>query len=188
MSTPTDVAKSIQLLAENFRLTMTDPADQIRMLAQLAAYQADPVPGSSVTAADVRTTVAATAALCRRAALSSLARATSSYAPTSSDDAIAVLELVAPLYDAEILYAADAGDNNSYSALRQLRSSVIVDLQTRAAALPNLIQVALPGPVPAAVVAYDLYTDAARADDLLSRNPDIWNPLFLPSGIEALSD
>jgi len=128
----------------------------------------------------------AVAALCRRAALTSLARACADYTPTSSDDALGVCVLVVDLFDAEIQVAADAADDASYQALRQLRTSVVSDLVTRAAQLPSLVLVQTPVPMPALALAYRLYRDATRADDLTARS-GAQHPAFLPVEFKVLS-
>jgi len=134
----------------------------------------------------ISTLQSAVAALCRRAALTSLARACAGYAPTSSDDAVSVCVAVVALFDAEILVAADAEDDASYQALRQLRTAVVADLVTRAAQLPSLVTVRTAVPMPALALAYRLYRDATRADDLAARS-GAQHPAFLPTSFRALS-
>ena len=159
--------------------------EQIRLLAQLAAYTA-PAPQATGTAGQAIAEVTnATAALCRRA-LISLARATASYAPRSYDDAVAIRDQVCGLLDAEIVYAADNGDTQAYLSLRRLRAAVVQDLNTRGAQLPRLMTVTRARPLPALVLAYELYQDTTRADELITRvNPP--HPAYFPTSFQALS-
>ncbi|HVB67985.1 MAG TPA: hypothetical protein VNE67_09040 [Acetobacteraceae bacterium] len=181
------LAAGVQALAEALRAAANDPADQVRLLSVLAAFQAEPAPPAASPLAQARAEVsAATAAMCRRAALASLARACAAYRPSSYDDAATLLEQVAPLFDLEITTAADAGDLASYAALKTLRADVVADLTARGADLPRLVTLTFNAPMPAFALAYRLYRDASRAIDLMNRN-DAPHPAFMPATIEALS-
>jgi prophage DNA circulation protein len=187
MSAQTDaLAQGLFDLAEAVRASANDPADAIRLLSQLATYSV-PVPAAtSIWGQEVAGVTSATAALCRRAALISLARAVADYQPLSYDDAVAVRDQVAGLLDTEITYAADTGDTQSYLALRDLRTNIVQDLTTRGAQLPRLMTVTRNRPLPALVLAYELYADATRTDELISRvNPP--HPAYFPTTFEALS-
>ena len=116
----------------------------------------------------VYTTSWATAALCRRAALVSLARACADFAPTSYDDAVEIRDDVADALDAESQVAADAGDVDTYLALRALRTAVVDDLTTRGAQLPRLATFTRAASLPALTLAYQIYGDTTRADDLVA--------------------
>ncbi len=178
MSAGTDaLATRIAAVTEAVRSACSDPADAIRLLSELATF----VPTEALDPAQV-----ATAALCRGTALVSLARACATCQPTSYDDAIAIRTAVAGIFDAEALAAADAGQGALYLSLRVLRNAVVVDLSTRAAALASLRTVTTPTPTPSLVLAYALYGDATRADDLTAR-ADVPHPGFLPTSFLALS-
>jgi prophage DNA circulation protein len=177
------LAAQVQALTEAVRACCNDPADAVRLLSDLAGYSVTATTGVS---AAFTTMQSATAALCRRAALSSLARACGDYTPTSSTDAQATLSAVLALFDAEIQLAADAGQGASYSALRALRSAVANDINTRCARLPQLRQVITAAPTPALALAYRLYGDATRCDELTLRS-GAECALFLPTSFEALS-
>ncbi|MGI4938270.1 MAG: hypothetical protein ACRYF5_16255 [Janthinobacterium lividum] len=60
----------------------------------------------------------ATGDLFRRAAVVALARASSSYQPSSADDAAAVSSMVCGMLDAEITLAGDQGADSTFLALR----------------------------------------------------------------------
>ncbi len=192
MTVATDAfAGSAAALMEAVRAVAADPADQIRLLAPLATFGLDaqgspaPAAGNPLSAA-IAVAVTATSALMRRTALFSLALATAAYQPTSFDDAAALTQQVSALFDAEILLAADAGDDLSYSALREVRAAIVADLAARGANLPHLVTVATPAPLPALALAYRLYGDATRADDLITRADPI-HPGFMPTSFLALA-
>jgi prophage DNA circulation protein len=135
----------------------------------------------------IQTVTAATTAACRRAVLTSLARACAAFQPTSSNQVTQILYSITPLFDAEILYAADNNDFQTFTTMRVLRSSVVTDLQIRGSNLPALITVTTQTTTPSAVLAYGLYDDATRAAELLSKNPQTIHPLFMGTSLEALS-
>jgi len=171
------LASGIAAMTEAVRNACADPADAVRLLSGLAAFApADPTSPPQ----------AAMAALCRQSALVSLARACATCQPTSYDDAVAIRAGVAALFDAAALDAADAGQGALYGSLRALRNAVVVDLNARAALLAQLRTVTTPTPTPSLVLAYALYGDAARADDLTARS-GAPHPGFLPTSFQALS-
>jgi prophage DNA circulation protein len=174
MSTASDnLASGLAAVAEAIRTASNDPAVQIRLLTALADFS----PASDPTG---------TAALCRRVALISLCRAVSNYVPSSFQDAMTLRSRIASLLDAEILAAADVGQSTTVQAFRTLRQQVSAYLTTEGGALPAVVRETLPGPLPALAVAYRLYADATRADDLIAR-VDPPNPNFMPISFEALN-
>ena len=164
----------LQTTVEMLRVSIVDPGEQIRILSALVA-----LPPSGVSDA--------TDAVCRRAALSSLALATADYRPTSQNDVEQILISIVPLYDAEILNAANSGDVNAYNQLRQLRAAVVTDLRTRGVDLPSIITITANTILPSLVHAWVLYADATREFDLVQRNPSVTHPAFFPVSFEALS-
>lgn len=183
MSVATDAfGNGLIAVTEALRLTANDPADQVRLLSNLAAFTPAGITGPS----GLGTMTTATGALCRRAALASLATACAAYEPSSYDDAITVKASVVALFDAEITIAADAGDTASYGALRDLSAAVADDLDARGADLPHLQIVTENVPLPALALAYKLYRDATRAADLIAR-ADPPHPAFMPVSFQALT-
>jgi prophage DNA circulation protein len=183
---PTDaLVSAMQDAVENLRLSANDPSDQIRLLVGLAAFQvAIPVSTTAIGQA-VATCTAATAAILRRCALISLANACASYQPQSVSDAQTVLNLVIPLFDNEAEYASDAGDALTYQALRDVRSKVAADLQTRGASTPNIIQTY--GGKPARVIAYRLYGDATQETQIVALNPQVAFTGYMPPILNVIS-
>lgn len=168
--------KAIHTLLTTLASAIPDPSDQIRLISQLADFHSSSsLPGAAMTAAAVR-----------RASLEALAASVAAYQPQSSTDAQDVLDAILPLFDSEIEYAADAGDDATYRAMKSLRTAVVNDLQTRGSQLPELIEITLPSSMPSAYLANWLYQDATRSDELVRRNNPI-HPLFMPVLIEALA-
>lgn len=185
-SAPAGLPAAIQVVVAKLLATVPGPADQLRLLAVLANFN----PPTSATSAPIGAAVATVqsniAATVRRAACSALARAAAAYLPTSYNDAITQLDDLTAILDDEALTAADAGDTASYQALTRLRVTVTADLLTRGAQLPKLMTVTTPISLPSLVLAWDLYGDATRADDLTARADPV-NPMFMPTSFLALS-
>lgn len=99
---------------------------------------------------------------------------------TVYDDAIADRDAVASLIAAE----EEQAEGDTLDGLRALRQALVSDITARVAGLPRVTEYTPPGVVPAVVVAYTLYGDAARDEEIRERN-DIVHPLFVP--VEVLS-
>jgi prophage DNA circulation protein len=128
----------------------------------------------------------ATTLLLCSAALMSMTNAIAAYQPSSYNDAIAVLRSITLLLDGAIQSAGDAGSTASYLALRALRAAIINDLLNRAATLPRLQTFTFQAPLPSLALAYELYGDATRSDELIAQANPI-SPLFMPLSFQALS-
>lgn len=187
MSAQTDAFASGALaLAEALRLSANDPADQIRLMVALAGFS-PPVPmGNAAIGAAIATASRCTAALCRRAALISLANGCAVYQPSSYNDAENLKSQVTRLFDREATIAADAGDSATYQMLCSLGAAVAQDLDARGAMLPMLATFTTGVSMPAPVLAYRFYGDSTRTDDLIAR-VDPPHPAFMPVTFEALS-
>jgi prophage DNA circulation protein len=99
---------------------------------------------------------------------------------------MALLSTVTGLFDDEILVAADNGDTQTYGSLRDLRAAVVQDLLSRGAQLSAQVLIQTNAPQPSLQIAYRLYRDASRSDDLIARAAPI-HPAFMPTVFEALS-
>ena len=129
-----------------------------------------------------------TARLVRTAAVTEAARAVSTLAFDSFDQAAALRGEFADVMD-ELLYAT--ADDTAFDAMRALRAAVIADISARGADLARLFRYTPGGSIPALVLAHQLYGDALRADELLARNGGvISHPLFVQGGqtLEVLAD
>ncbi|SHJ69265.1 hypothetical protein SAMN02745194_03139 [Roseomonas rosea] len=166
MSTLSDLAAAAQDLARLVRDMALDPADAIRLLTPLAACAADQAAAGDAIGRAMTAAQAASAALCRRAALAELGRAVAQAEPRSWDETVQLRDQVCALLDAEIIVAADAGEDRSYAALRGLRDAVARRLNAKAGGLPRLRTVEVPQAEPALVQAFRLYGDVTRADEV----------------------
>ncbi len=185
-TTAQTLVNAIAGLIEALRAMMSNPADQIRVLLGLATFTDTKTYGATGLSANAGIVAATIAATCRRCALTSLALASAAYQPSSFQDAVAVRDQIAAALDVEITAAGDAGDDQSYIALKNVRAAVIQDLTTRAAALPLVMTITLPSNMPSLVVAYRLYRDASRSDEIAAET-NVIHPAFLPTTMQVLA-
>lgn len=137
--------------------------------------------------------------LLHRAAALEIARASASVQLTSYDEAVALRETIADQLDQLQLIAGDAVSNsddpvaedNAFDALGRVRLAVIRDLTARGGSLDRIYQYTPATTQPALVLAYRLYGDADRAEEIVARNRSlIRHPGFVAGGIalEVLTD
>lgn len=101
----------------------------------------------------------------------------------SRQEALAARDRIITKLDGLIDDASESGDHEAFEALRELSSQVVQAFAQKASGLPNLITRQTPNtPTPAIILAYQLYKDLDREDEILSRNPFIWHPGLLPGG------
>jgi prophage DNA circulation protein len=187
MSAATDAfAAASVILATALGDATTDPADAVRLLLPLCTWQPPAVFGSGPLAGEVAQQQAALVRNLHCAALAALATASSSYQPVSYQDALSLRSTVCAAIDAEATAAADAGDDTTYLALRNLRAAVAIDLAIRGATLPMLVEVTTLVPMPSLAEAWTLYQDTSREPALVA-SADAPHPLFLPLSFPALS-
>jgi len=154
-----------------------DPADAIRILLSLL----------STTLAGASTTISILVDLmfCQAAA-AALTDAVSRYQPSSTEDAAARIAQIGPVLDALAVVAADAGADEVHAALRDCRASIVTMLRDAAATVADLQNFTFGEPLPALLIAQQIYGDATRADQLVGQVNPI-HPLFFPLAFEALA-
>ncbi len=114
------------------------------------------------------------------------ARILSSTTFTSSNDVSAAIASNNANFVSAEETVADSGDVTTYQSLVALHGTVTRDLVNRALLLPSLVTYQFPRSLPSLVVAWRLYADSTRADDLVAENKVI-HPAFMPSSGIALS-
>ncbi|MBF0859423.1 DNA circularization N-terminal domain-containing protein [Gluconobacter sp. LMG 31484] len=186
LTTAAEISSAVQALTEALREAIADPGVQISLLWPLASCSVDVINSAAPIGAALATAQTETAALCRRAALASIAQACSDWRPPSSEEAEAMCGRVVALFEAEELVAADAQDDTSWAALKALKVQVSQDLMKRAAKLPDIVTIERNAPLPALTLAQQLYADGTRSDGLVSRANPV-HPAFMPTEFEALS-
>lgn len=124
-------------------------------------------------------------ALVRRTAVIEAARSTASIEFESYQDAIKVRDTVIDALETESLTAPDP----VFTALTELRTAVINDINTRGADLAKLVPYTPKATLPALVIAHRIYGDATRDLEIVSRN-NIPHPGFVSGGrsLEVLAN
>lgn len=119
-----------------------------------------------------------------QAAAVEAARASSALSYDSYQQATAIRDRVVALLDEQLLTA----DDDTYTTMRDLRAKVVQDIRARGADLSRIENYTPTQTAPALVVAYRLYGDAEREQEIIKRN-NIKNPAFVQGGqaLEVLS-
>lgn len=127
----------------------------------------------------------AVADLTRRTAVIEAARSSASIAYDSQNQALQVRDVLIDAIEAEQLTAND----EVFTALADLRSAVVLDINTRATDLAKIIPYTPKATMPAVVLAYMIYGDATKDADIVTRN-QIAHPGFIQGGktLEILTD
>lgn len=175
------MASATQSLVKAVQNANPDPHEGVQALASLQRE----------TTAQVRATAGLTSAnanvtgLFRRSTVIALADSTRVYALTSYDDAQTLRATVRDALDAEIVIAADTGDNATFRTLAALETAVVQDLTTRGETLATMQDVATGASLPVLVLAQRLYQDASSYD-ALTQQIDPINPAFAPVSFRAV--
>lgn len=105
---------------------------------------------------------------------------------TSYQDVIAVIENLRTPFGDAIEIAADEMDQMTFQALLALAANLTNYLITTARPLPRLVTYQFASVLPTLVIAYRLYADASRCDQVRQENKII-HPAFCPLNGVALS-
>jgi prophage DNA circulation protein len=186
MSTAIDFAAAAHALLSSLTASTSDPADAIRLLSQLVSYKPVNVTSASPTGQAMGTMQAAANDLFRRAVITEMAEAATTYQPASADDAVRIRDVLCAALDAEITLAGDQHQDATFNALRMLRTAVVQDLTVRATGLPNIVTISTPATMPATALAHQLYRDPSRADELVTQ-ANCPHPAFMPTSFKGLS-
>ncbi|WP_233872516.1 DNA circularization protein [Paraburkholderia adhaesiva] len=174
------MSTAAQSLVEAVQTANPDPHQAVQSLALL---QQDTPAQVCATAALTMANAGVTAML-RRTAVTALADSTTNYALTSYDDAQQLRSTVCEALDAEILIAADTGDDATFQALGALETAVVQDLTTRGESLATMQTITMGASLPVIVIAQRLYQDVSRYDELVQQIVPV-NPAFAPAAFRA---
>lgn len=178
---PLALANSVINLFSGFSSSYTSNADLNNNFSTLTGYSSAmprTVAGTGSTPARQQqsTNNAALETLMRGAALGNAAAVSSLMPLPVYDDAIANRNALTAALDAESLTAPDA----VFTAITDLRTKVHQDITERGKGAARMRTVTMPEVRPSLVVAYDLYEDAGRESEIVSRNK-VTHPLFVPA-------
>ena len=192
---PFNMGSEILGTFDRVRTILTEPRDALRLYERMfdAGGDSPAVPATTQTREQQAQATDALQRLVRETAVIEAARAAAETAFAAADDALATRDRLLTAFDAR-LAAADPLTQEPiaadlFDALRDLRAAMIADLHNRGAQLPRLTRHVPRATLPARVLAYQLYGDADRADEIVTRN-NIRHPGFVPGGkaLEVLTD
>ena len=173
------VADAAVALVAALAAACADPADAVRLLVRLARFESE--------RAEAATPIGrAFGAMVQRAIAAELARAIADYRLSSTDDAIALIGLTAPLLDELATVAADADEDESFRAIRAVRAAIVTELRRRAGPLPSLRRFRPGTPRPSLTLAQRYYRDPSRSAEIEAETAAI-HPLFMPVDFQGLA-
>lgn len=120
--------------------------------------------------------------LIRQAAVIEAAAAVTDVDFDTYDEAVKIRDELADVLESEAVSVADVGLSQKLTALQ---AAVVEAVSEKAADLKSLSSYQTADCLPACVIAYEIYGNHARADEIIRRNPGkIKNPLFVPAGLD----
>lgn len=156
-----------------------------RMHAQLAALSEPAAAAAGATELGTRAADNARA-INRAVRAAALARAAETYATAPFDSAtLAVGVLDAMTAEIDAVQKMTTSDE-AWQALADLRAALAAHLTETSAQLPLVVRQLVRDPMPALLLAHELYGDARRNDDIVARNPDL-DPSALVGLVEVLA-
>ncbi|WP_165184708.1 DNA circularization protein [Caulobacter soli] len=172
-----DLVRSIKALADT-------PAAALAALRPLMSFGStvSAVLGTTTARVRQRANQDSLVRLVQGAAAAQAVAAASQLQPASYQDAVSVRDDLAGRIDVMAEQAADAGDDEAFIALTDLRAAVIRDLTARGGSLARLFDYTPPATAPALVLSWRLYGDALRDQEIVDRNR-VEHPGFVPGGV-----
>jgi|CXWL01.1.fsa_nt_gi prophage DNA circulation protein len=179
--------------ADLFSDLVRTPLNELKMLRKLFDFgnagsdtAVTSIPLSTPSRVQQAANQAAIQDLVQRASVISAVRATSETDFTVFQDASAVRGELTEKID-DLLLNTD--DDTVFNVLVNMRSAMVNDLTVRGADLARLVTYTPPGTAPALAIAYDLYEDAGREAEIVSRNR-VDYPGFVRGGrpLQVLAD
>lgn len=179
MRLPTDLAGTLTGQISGLRGLGTSPLNAFKALARLFDFDSDSSSVARTTPSRIQQSNNRTAiqALVRRAALVEAAKASARIEYASRNEAIAARDELAERLEAE----AETAPDTVYFALTDLRVAIVKDISARSANMASLTSYTPNATLPAIVLAYQLYEDPERAEEIIARN-QVRHPGFVPGG------
>lgn len=146
-------------------------------LFDLGIHSRRSVSGSARLAQSAQGNAQAIVTLARHVAVAEATRAAAAAPWETYEDALAARESIL----AEIDGLADLANDEAFLALLDLRAGLVGSVPREAESLPRLGSTSVSAPVPALVLAYELYGATDREADIVARNR-VRHPGFLPAG------
>lgn len=161
------------LVQTGFRLAAL--AASLVRLSQSNAFANPNAPGGTLSRQRAASNTTAVNTLARQALLAQAVGVSSLVTDEPHDALLALRNNLADALDVEALQASDA----AFAALTTARGMVAQDLTARARESARITTLTPAQTLPALVLAYDLYLDAQRGDEIVRRNA-LRHPGFVP--------
>lgn len=175
------VVDMVQQLVRGVAQTPFDALAMTKTMWRFGTLQVD-LGGASAKRAIELTNQVEMARLVRTTAVAEAARAASTLAFDSYEDAASLRDDITDAMDELLLAIAD---DDAFDTLRALRAAAVADITARGADLTRLSRHTPLGTLPVLVLAQQLYADATQADDVLARNARLVpHPLFVRGGVD----
>lgn len=120
-------------------------------------------------------------ALVKRHALIGMALMASQMTFASYDEAVAIRDRLTQKLNAELDQVGSTDDDETFEALANLKAAMVLDITERSANLARIKNIYPAEPLPALVLAYELYGEIEQAEEIRIRNK-VRNPNFMPAG------
>lgn len=108
--------------------------------------------------------------------------ATQDYTDVGTTDLKSLLTNIVDEFDT---FIEDETDDDKLTAMVNMRSAAVADINKRLLVAPQVVTYEFPEPLPSLVVAHKIYGDATEAGSLVTRN-NVGNPFFMKTNVEAL--
>lgn len=184
---PSGFASGISDLVATAALSASNPAKAMQSLSAFAVDTSG-IPITTATRIQQAANLDSITSIVRRVALSNEAIALASIDFDSYQDAMARMQNFVGRVESEIVNGPSQANDTTYLAMDALRAAVVNDIKSRSGSLARITTKTAPDLEPALVTAYELYEDATRDAELISRN-GIRHPSFIPPSraLEVLS-
>lgn len=183
LSVPAEYSTSVQSAIDQIQSLFLDPKDGFLAYQELSTFGDDflPIPETSPNRRIEKRNRDQQVAFVKRQALIGMAITASKMTFPSYDDAVATRDLLARKLDTELDIVGATDDDATFGALADLKAAMILDITERAANLARIKNIFPAEPMPALVLAYEIYGHIDEAEEIRTRNK-VRNPNFMPAG------
>jgi hypothetical protein len=183
LSIASQYSLSIQSIITSLEGLFTNPSDGFLAYQKLSTFGDDflPIPETSPNRKIEKQNRDLQVALVKRQALIGMAITASKMTFPSYDDAVATRDLLARKLDTEQDIVGTTDDDQTFGALADLKAAMVLDITERAANLARIKNIFPSEPLPALVMAYEIYGSIDQAEEIRTRNK-VRNPNFMPAG------
>ncbi len=173
----------VQTSLTQIQTLFTDPAIGFLAYQKLSAFGDDfpSIPESSPNRRIEKLNRDLQIALVKRQALIGMALTASQMTFASYEDAVAIRDRLALKLDQELDRVGSTDEDATFCALSDLKAAMVLDITERAANLARIKNIYPAEPLPALVLAYEIYGEIEQAEEIRIRNK-IRNPNFMPAG------